>query len=77
MGRSIGGIELLVIFLVATMGIFVVVPFCRISQRLGYSPAWGLLTLLPFGVLAWSCFVAFSRWPNDPSPQAPLARMGP
>jgi hypothetical protein len=44
----------------------IAIPFCRISKRLGYPAPWGLITILPFGVFIWACYVAFSRWPKEP-----------
>ncbi len=66
MFRSIGFPELIVIaVLFLGLSVFTVVPFCRITERTGYSGWWGLLSLLPFGTLIWACFVAFSKWPRD------------
>ena len=64
--RNIGPIELLIIFLTATLTFVIAIPFCRISKRLGYPAPWGLITILPFGVFIWACYVAFKRWPKEP-----------
>jgi hypothetical protein len=61
--KSIGVPELLIIFVVLSTTLVTVFPFIRISQRLGWSPWWGVLTLLPFGTLIWSFYVAFTDWP--------------
>jgi len=67
--RNIGPMELLVVFLIFSLGWLVAIPFCRISKRLGYPAPWGLITILPFGVLVWACYVAFRPWPNELSPR--------
>jgi hypothetical protein len=68
--RQIGPLELLVIFLILSLGWLVAIPFCLISKRLGYPSLWGLITILPFGVFVWACYVAIKRWPNELSPGA-------
>ena len=65
--RNIGPMELLVIFLIFSLGWLVAIPFCRISKRLGYPAPWGLITILPFGTFVWACYVAFTQWPSEPS----------
>jgi len=66
--RSIGPMELIVVVLTIGIAALMAIPFCRISRRLGYSSAWGLITILPLGALAWSCYVAFQKWPIESSP---------
>jgi hypothetical protein len=36
---------------------------CKIASRAGFSPALGLLTLIPFGVLVYLAVLAFADWP--------------
>jgi hypothetical protein len=68
MFRSIGFPEVIVIALLFLVpSVVALIPFCRITERTGYSGWWGLLNLLPFGTLLWACFVAFSKWPRDAS----------
>jgi hypothetical protein len=50
--RSIGPMELIVVVLTIGIAALMAIPFCRISRRLGYSSAWGLITILPLGALA-------------------------
>ena len=41
----------------------------RIFSKAGYSGAFGLLLLAPFGVLIMLCILAFSEWPIRKLPQ--------
>lgn len=63
--RSIGPMELIVIFLFLILTAATVVPFCMISKRLGYAPWWGLLVAVPLGTVLWGYFVAFAKWPKE------------
>jgi hypothetical protein len=70
--RSVGISEVIVAaFIVGLLFIISIVPFCKISERLGFSKWWGLLVLIPFGtgMMIWAYYVAFSKWPDKPSPQ--------
>jgi|HubBroStandDraft_6_1064221.scaffolds.fasta_scaffold126486_4 hypothetical protein len=70
MFRSIGIPETIIIVLILfAWPVVTTIPLCRITERTGYSGWWGLLNLLPFGTLAWACFMAFSKWPCDASPR--------
>jgi hypothetical protein len=66
--RSLGLPELLVIALVLGVVVVATIPFCKISERLGFSKWWGLLNLCPFGTMIWAYYVGFSKWPKDSSP---------
>jgi hypothetical protein len=52
------------------LGIVMVVPFWRISQKAGYPGVLALLVLVPLANLAFFYFLAFARWPIHR--QAPL-----
>lgn len=70
MFRAIGIPELIVIVAILfALPVVTVIPFCRITERTGNSGWWGLVSLLPFGTLAWACFVAFSKWPREAAPR--------
>jgi hypothetical protein len=45
------------------LGIVMVVPFWRISQKAGYPGVLALLVLVPLVNLAFFYFLAFARWP--------------
>jgi hypothetical protein len=63
--RSLGMIEILVFVCVALVfALLPIVGFCQISKRLGWSPWWGLIAIVPFGIAVWSLYVGFSEWPN-------------
>lgn len=40
-----------------------VVCFFRIMGKAGYTPLWGLLSVIPLGALVLLLFLAFSDWP--------------
>ena len=67
--RSIGLQELIIIAVVMVIWVATAVPFVKISQRMGFSAVWGLLTLIPFGILLWGYYVAFAKWPTNSSPR--------
>lgn len=39
------------------------VAFCKVCMKAGYSWAWGLLVIVPFGNLIVPLFLAFTDWP--------------
>ena len=45
------------------MTILVVLSFCKIFKKAGYSWAWGLLWLVPVGNIVLLLVLAFSDWP--------------
>lgn len=47
------------------MAVVMVIPFWRLSSRLGYPGALGLLVLVPLVNLAFFYFLAFANWPID------------
>jgi len=49
------------------MAIVVVTPFWKLSSRLGFPGALGLLVLVPLVNLAFFYFLAFANWPRDRS----------
>jgi hypothetical protein len=58
--------ELITIALVAVVLIAVAIPFCKISERMGFSKWLGLLNLVaPLGTLIWAYYVGFAKWPRD------------
>jgi hypothetical protein len=65
--RSIGMPELIVLFIVGLPLIAIgVIPFCKVSRRIGHSAWWGLVPLFPFiGLLIWSYYVAYAKWPIE------------
>ena len=44
-----------------------VVPVSRIVHRLGLNPAWSLLYFIPVGGLVGLWFLAWGRWPSQPT----------
>ena len=51
--------------------LLIVVPMWRICGRAGFSPALGLLSLIPWlGFLIASVVLAFSQWPASQSTQS-------
>ena len=65
--RSIGPAEPNVLFgLCVPLIVIGLLPFCKISRRIGHSRWWGLLTLVPFvGFLIWSYYVEYAKWPIE------------
>jgi len=53
----------LAILLVAVVLVITLVAYCKISAKTGYSWAWGLLILVPFGSIILPLFLAFADWP--------------
>lgn len=51
--------------LMIAMVVIFIIPIWRILGRLGYTPAWSLITLVPFGSIIGLYVVAFSTWPID------------
>lgn len=45
------------------LGVLLVVPFWRLSSRLGYPGPLALLILIPLVNLAFIYFLAFANWP--------------
>ena len=43
--------------------ILLVLSYCKIFKKAGYSWAWGLLWLIPFGNIILPLVLAFSDWP--------------
>jgi hypothetical protein len=55
-----------------------VIPLCKISGRIGHSAWWGLITLFPFvGLLIWSYYVAYAKWPVEEKSARSNADLGP
>ena len=59
-----------IILFIMMMGLFVTAIFLfklllwwRIFSKAGYSGAFGLLLLAPFGAIIMLCILAFSAWP--------------
>jgi len=67
--RSIGWQELLIVSVPVGLAVAATIPFCKISERLGFSKWWGLLNLCPFGTIVWAYYVGFSKWPSVSSPR--------
>jgi hypothetical protein len=44
--------------------VLVAVPACRLTRRLGFAGAWGLLALVPGLNVVGLWILAFSRWPR-------------
>lgn len=52
------------IFFVALIVLAIhILTFCKIFSKAGYCWAFGLLTLVPFGILIMLLILAFSDWP--------------
>lgn len=64
---SLGAPEFFVIAVVLTTLVVAAIPFCKISERLGFSKWWGLLNLCPLGTLIWAYYVGFAKWPKESS----------
>lgn len=47
------------------MAAIMVIPFWKLSSRLGYPGALGLLVLVPLVNLAFFYFLAFANWPIE------------
>jgi hypothetical protein len=44
----------------------IILPFCFIFKKAGYSPWLGLLMVVPIVNLVLLYFLAFSEWPKSP-----------
>jgi hypothetical protein len=49
----------------------IILPFCLIFKKAGYSQWLGLLMILPIINLVLLYFLAFSTWPNDKAQDSP------
>ena len=49
----------------ALMAVIMVVPFWKLSSRLGYPGILGILVLVPIANLIFFYFLAFSSWPIE------------
>lgn len=56
-----GGVGHLVMFAITLVAFLY--PVSRILQRIGYSPAWALVALVPLFNLVALWVLAFSEWP--------------
>ena len=54
---------IILLIIVAFFGI----PGWRILSRMGFSPAWLLVCLIPFGAVIGLWVLAFTRWPALPA----------
>jgi hypothetical protein len=55
----------LAVLLMALIYVFLIaVPACRLTRRLGYAGAWGLLALVPGLNVLGLWILAFARWPR-------------
>jgi hypothetical protein len=61
---SIGLPELLVMLVVWAFSAFC---FIKITKRLGFNPAWGVLAVVPLCQIAWMIYIAFAKWPHESS----------
>jgi hypothetical protein len=48
--------------------LFKIFLWWRIFSKAGYSGAFGLLILAPFGTIIMLCILAFSSWPTEKKP---------
>lgn len=62
--HAFGGIWMLLI------GLLLVIPFWRLSSRLGFPGPLALLILIPLVNLGFIYFLAFTRWPAQPEETA-------
>jgi predicted PurR-regulated permease PerM len=58
-GMSFGGVILAAIVLAVFL-----IPIARILRRAGFSRAWCLLFLVPFGNIVGLWVFAYTRWPG-------------
>ena len=62
--RSIGPIELLIIFCVgALIGVFTILPFWKIYTKAGFPGPMAFLMLIPLVSTIMLFVLAFSEWP--------------
>ncbi len=68
-------VPIVVMFFLLSVFLFVVPLFLfklflwwRIFSKVGYSGAFGLLLLAPFGTMIMLCILAFSNWPTGKKP---------
>lgn len=55
--------------LCAAVLLFKLFLWWRVFSKAGYSGAFGLLLLAPFGTLIMLCILAFSKWPITGQPK--------
>lgn len=60
---------LLMGLLVTAVFLFKLFLWWRVFSKAGYSGAFGLLLLAPFGSLIMLCILAFSKWPIAKLPE--------
>ncbi len=65
MGNLGVGELFLMLFFVLIFSFIYVIPFWKILQRVGHSPGWSLLVMIPFVNFIALYVFAFSRWPID------------
>lgn len=49
----------------------IILPFCLIFRKAGYSPWWGLLMVVPIVNVVLLYFLAFSTWPGSTPRERP------
>jgi hypothetical protein len=62
--------QLAIVLLVTSVTAF---PCSMIFKRLGFSAWWSLLCFVPVGAIAFLWYLAFARWPEIESANAPRA----
>lgn len=56
------------IIVLVVFGALIVVPiwaWCTIVKKAGFSPWWGLLSIIPLVNIAMLFVFAYSKWPTD------------
>ncbi len=53
----------LFILIVLLITFLLVLSYCKMFKKAGYSWAWGLIWLIPFGKIVLPLVLAFSDWP--------------
>ncbi len=61
-------IALLVFAIILPICLFKIFLWWRIFSKAGYSGAFSLLILAPFGTIIMLCVLAFSKWPVEKKP---------
>ena len=56
-------VVLIIAFFAILTTILFVLAYCKVFKKAGYSWAWGLLWLVPFGNVILLLVLAFSDWP--------------
>ncbi len=64
--QTIGLSEIVVILVVVVLFVvvFLLIPYWRIFEKAGFSPALSLLMLLPIVNIAMIYYLAFAEWPS-------------